>query len=143
MKRLLVFVFALALLGSCDKKSNETLTESSKKIDSNSEKIDSLTAKVQELKDIILTINNNNDIGNNDIGRYQHAGGNNIIDTKEGVIYVGEWDFDDEYGYGVARSYWTYSKYFIQDGKLMPSKEGLKKFSKYWNDADPQTRFIK
>ena len=138
MKRLLVFVFAVVLLGSCDKKNNETLTESSRKIDLNSEKIDSLSAKVQELKDIILLISNNNNIRNNDIGRYQLANDGytkGIIDTKEGVIYSGKWDINDEFGNFVYESFWRYSKYTLQDGKLLPSKQFIKKFPEHWRTA--------
>ena len=101
------------------KNNNETLAESSKNIDSISQISDSLTleSKIQELKDMVLSFNNN------DLGRYDYGSndGWQIFDKKKGIIYWGIWDNKDEDGYQVD-SYWEYGKVSIQDGNLMPSK---------------------
>jgi len=65
---------------------NKKLTESSKIIDSISQISDSLTleSKIQELKNIVLSFNNN------DLGRYEYGAdyeGFTIFDKKKAVIY--------------------------------------------------------
>ena len=90
------------------KNNNETLTESSKIIDSISQISDSLTleSKIQELKDMVLSFNNN------DLGRYDYGNdaGWTIFDKKEGVIYHTYW-FDSE-------SKWVQKRLFLQSGKI-------------------------
>lgn len=102
---------------------NETLAESSKITDSISQISDSLNleSKIQELKDMVLSFNNN-DLGRYDMGENEF--GWQIFDKKKGIIFWGIWQDTDEDGQ--VNSYWRYGKVSIQDGNLMPSKSTKK-----------------